>query len=240
MKQLIVNADDFGFSEAGDEAIRDLLEAGLITSASAVFNQKNTESALAYIRRRSERCFGIHLNLSEGQFLSDPARELVYTVSYAKFYLSLTLSDRLAYLQEIECQLDYGLQHFAATHLDGHHHIHTFPLYWLPVMRAACRRGLRYVRNTYTFFRGDDLYKVAARRVYRALLRRYGLRTTDYFFDLRYFIEHMAEVDRLPEDCSIEVMCHPQAGNEDYHFLASRDMRKIAGRFQLVSYATVR
>ena len=205
-----------------------------------LLNQKYSQPALAYASRRGERCFGLHLNLSEGRSMSDPARELAYTVSYATFYLQFSAGERAARMREIEYQLDYGLRHIAATHLDTHHHIHTFPLYWLPMMRAARRHGLRWVRNTYTFFSGDALHKLAARRVYRALLQHHGLRTTDYFFSLSYFIEHIGEIERLPENSTIEVMCHPQTGNRDYEILKSRDMQRIAGEFQLVSYATIR
>jgi predicted glycoside hydrolase/deacetylase ChbG (UPF0249 family) len=212
----------------------------MITSASVMLNQDNTRLALDYIRRRGEPRFGIHLNLSEGRFLSSPERELAYTVSHAKFYFSYSASDRAAYLEEIEHQLDYGLRHFAATHLDTHYHVHTFPLYWLPVMRAARRHGLRWVRNTYTFFGREAPYKAMARSGYRALLRRYGLSTTDYFFDLAYFIGHRGEIERLPRDCSIEVMCHPRAGNEDYDMLRSNDMKGLRAAFQLVSYGTIR
>lgn len=205
-----------------------------------MLNQVNTRSALDYVRRCGARCFGIHLNLSEGRFMSAPARELDYTVSYTKFYLTFGASERAAYLKEIEYQLDFGLQQFAPTHMDTHHHIHTFPLYWLPVMRAARKCGLRWVRNSYTFLSGDALYKIAARRAYRALLRRYGLRTTDYFFALSYFIEHCSEIMRLPENSTLEVMCHPQAGNEDYELLRSREMKRIAREFRVVSHTGIR
>lgn len=205
-----------------------------------MLNQKNSPPALDYVRRSGERCFGIHLNLSEGRFMSEPEREFDYTVSFAKFYLSFNAGDRASYLKEIEYQLDFGLQQFAATHLDTHHHIHTFPLYWLPMMRAARSKGLRWVRNTYTFFSGDAIYKRAARHGYRAFLRRHGLRTTDYFFSLPYFVEHIGKIECLPEGSTIEVMCHPQAGSEDYDLLKSRDMQRIAGGFRLVSYATIR
>jgi predicted glycoside hydrolase/deacetylase ChbG (UPF0249 family) len=67
MKRLIVNADDFGYSEGVVRGIIDLHQAGLLTSTSCMTNMPAWPQAAAYLREHPEFGAGVHLVFNEGQ-----------------------------------------------------------------------------------------------------------------------------------------------------------------------------
>ena len=66
MKQLIVNADDFGLTKRVSEAIVDVHRHGIVTSTTLMANGAAFEGAVALSRQMPRLGIGAHLNLSEG------------------------------------------------------------------------------------------------------------------------------------------------------------------------------
>ena len=66
MKNLIVNADDLGWTEGINRGIADAHRRGLVTSTSLLANGRAFQSGLAVHRDHSELGVGVHLNLSDG------------------------------------------------------------------------------------------------------------------------------------------------------------------------------
>ncbi len=66
MKQLIVNADDFGLTEQVSRGILDAHHEGIVTSATLMANGGAFENAVAMARREYDLGIGVHLNLTEG------------------------------------------------------------------------------------------------------------------------------------------------------------------------------
>ena len=76
MRQLIVNADDFGYTPGVNRAIVEASRAtggGLITSTSLLANGAAFDDAVELARRHAELDIGCHLNLVEGAPLAPPA-----------------------------------------------------------------------------------------------------------------------------------------------------------------------
>ena len=237
MNRLIINADDFGYGTSKNEAIKELLEKNIITSTTVMMNQPGTEDALQYARNCTVRSFGVHLNLSEGPFVSNPEEELRYRVNYNEFRWSFLRENYSAYIKEIDCQIKMATTNYHVTHLDGHFHIHTFPLLWWPIMRSARKHGIHWLRRPYTYFERDKIIKAAGKNMYGKLLSLNGLSTTNYFFDLSYFLMNVDQALHLPEGSVIEVMCHPDlSAGQDYELLKSAEVRKIFKRFDLISF----
>jgi len=66
MKQLIINADDFGLNEGVVQAICELFESGLISSTSCMTNKPAWPQAAAYLRRHPDYAAGVHLVFNDG------------------------------------------------------------------------------------------------------------------------------------------------------------------------------
>src|ERR1044071_2461422 len=66
LKQLIVNADDFGYTAGINRAIVDAHHTGMVTSTSLMANGAAFEDAIEHARRTPGLDIGCHLNLVEG------------------------------------------------------------------------------------------------------------------------------------------------------------------------------
>ena len=73
MKQLIVNADDFGLAESVNDGIIAAHDFGILTSASLLANGSAFAHAVASGLQYPGLSLGVHLNLSSGAPVSDAA-----------------------------------------------------------------------------------------------------------------------------------------------------------------------
>ncbi|MBX7221764.1 MAG: hopanoid biosynthesis-associated protein HpnK [Blastocatellia bacterium] len=156
MKRLIVNADDFGKTEACNQAIIRAHDQGILTSCSLMVSGEACEQAVELARSRPRLAVGLHLVLicgksalpsteipdlvdAEGNFSNDS-----FTAG-VKYYFSKTAREQLR--QEIWSQV----ARFAATglpfsHVDGHLHMHMHPAAFPILVEAAAHYGCRRVR----------------------------------------------------------------------------------------------
>jgi hypothetical protein len=73
VKRLIVNADDLGYSAGVDAGILRAHRYGIVTSASFMANQSHAERTAALVRGVPQLDVGVHLVITSGRPLSDPA-----------------------------------------------------------------------------------------------------------------------------------------------------------------------
>jgi hopanoid biosynthesis associated protein HpnK len=156
MKQLIVNADDFGLTKGVSEGILAAHRNGLVTSTTVMANGAAFSEAVAMSRRSPDLGIGVHLNLSEGRPVSPPstipslvdARERLH---WKPGRLWKALVNRQVRLDEIETELRAQIGKvvragIAPTHLDGHKHVHVLPGVSDRVIRLAREFSIRSVR----------------------------------------------------------------------------------------------
>ena len=142
---LIVNADDFGWTEGINEAIVDSHSRGIVTSATLLAGGAGANDAVRLAGSTPSLGVGVHLSYHFGGLLIDPRRlSAIYrndgTARYGTVRLWLTVSaSRWAreqlyehFRSQIAWVLDKGI---TPTHLDTHKHVH----YWPPVTRMLCR-----------------------------------------------------------------------------------------------------
>src|SRR5579871_2214342 len=72
MRNLIVNADDLGWSDGVNRGIAEGHRNGIVTSASLLANGVAFASALELARATRGLGVGVHLNLSDGPPCADP------------------------------------------------------------------------------------------------------------------------------------------------------------------------
>lgn len=130
--KIIINADDFGFSQSINDGIIDAYKEGLISSTTIMINMKYAEDAISRWKNNESLGLGLHINLTQGAPVSNNVKSLVDANNV--FYnhrkveneeVKVTYED--AYIEikaQIEKLLSYNVK---IDHLDYHHNIHLNP-----------------------------------------------------------------------------------------------------------------
>src|SRR5205085_5779357 len=124
LKQLVVNADDFGFTPDVNQGIVEAHRDGILTAATLMANGAAFEDALDLARQTPSLDIGCHLVLIGGRSLVTQ-KPLPATVPQ----LAAALARRaICPYNELKAQVrrivDSGIQ---PTHLDTHKHTHLAP-----------------------------------------------------------------------------------------------------------------
>lgn len=116
-RELIVNADDFGMSEAVNSGIIQAHEHGIVTSASLMVCRAGALEAGRYARAHPALSTGLHVDLGEW-ICRDREWQPAYVVA--------ALDDARAIAASVSRQLEaFGdLVGRAPTHVDSHQHVH--------------------------------------------------------------------------------------------------------------------
>ncbi|HET8569056.1 MAG TPA: ChbG/HpnK family deacetylase [Candidatus Limnocylindria bacterium] len=211
---MIVNADDLGRSAGVNEGIARAHREGIVTSATLMANAPGGAAAGTLARALPRLDVGVHLVLTFGRPLSDPARIRSLVERDGSFPKAPEAFVGTARADAGEALLEYRAQYGRAreligrepTHLDTHHWVHDEPALEDAVARLAEETGAA-VR-----IHGD---------AQRDRLRSRGIRTPDRFVrafqheghvDVRSLTRVLAGID----DGVSELMCHPgESGDAD-------------------------
>lgn len=215
---LIINADDFGFSQEVNEAICKSFEANIVSSTSLLVNTPGFADALDKINTHPllKNSVGLHINLVEGCPLSDlikrqkrfcdPSGKFAYQRNQAVFHLGA--EEKQAIGVEIKAQLDRALkQGISITHVDSHHGTHTewgISRIILDVLSDYKIKKVRIARNM-------GAQKGPFREVYKSAFNAYlkfrKFKRVDLFGDLEDFLYTSRQKSFANK--SIEIMVHP-------------------------------
>ncbi|MCS5692347.1 ChbG/HpnK family deacetylase [Cyanobium sp. FGCU-6] len=254
LQRLIINADDLGFSQQVNQSIEKALVHGWISSATLMANGPccNEGAALAH-RHQARAGFGIHLNLTEFQPLSDPSALATHGLLNEEGAFSGSIrqlkGDRdlmAACFRELDAQIrqarSLGVE---ISHFDSHHHVHTIP-WMLPVIRRLQQQhGIWRMRATMNVYgrrlhSTPPLTRILAKKAWSATCRLRGSRMPQVFTGLDVFLE---DSRRKPfqRSSSIELMCHPgQHGYEEDLALLERCQTIIeGGPYRLCSFKDI-
>ena len=222
MKQLVVNADDFGYTRDVNSGIIEAHRNGILTATTLMANGKEFDHAVELASGNPNLDVGCHLVLIGGKSLLRSGHP--FPQSLPEFLRRLALRQLNPYDElcaQVEKIIKAGIQ---PTHLDTHKHTHLA----LPVLKAVARLseefGIRWVRRPFDYpLSGGDPVPwrkrvlssglQAVRSYFHRTLSRHGCRTTDYFagFQLTGYLrtnELVALLRTLPEGLT-EFMCHP-------------------------------
>jgi len=156
MKQIIINADDFGFSAGINKGIIQSYKKGLTTSTSIVCNTANFEKSARALKKLGDIGKGIHLNISLGKPVlnqKDIGSLVNKNGCFEKNAYKLILNIILARVSkehikdEFEAQINKVLAKFGSiSHIDCHEHIHALPLVYPIVLKLARKYHIPFVR----------------------------------------------------------------------------------------------
>lgn len=210
MKNLIVNADDLGWTEGVNRGIAEAHRKGLVTSTSLLANGRAFASALEVVHANPALSVGVHLNLSDGPPTAKPddVRGLLNEVNCLEDgpeSLLLRIASRSLPLAEVEHEWDAQIQRvrdagIQPTHVDGHKHVQMLPGLFEIAVRLTKKHGIRAIRVSHEESKlravlttggqqtGVVLKQGVQARGLKLLARdaremagRAGLATTDYF-----------------------------------------------------------
>jgi chitin disaccharide deacetylase len=185
MRQLIVNADDFGLTTGVNRAISEAHCDGVVSSATLMANGPAFEDAVKTAKDDPSLSVGCHVVLIDGAPVSPAARlDTMLAVRSAepeKFYGSLSAFaaramlggfDREQLVEEITAQIrKIQAAGIEVTHLDSHKHAHIFPEILAAMLRAAKICGVRAIRSPFVPMKAIMAQQFAGKRV---LMKRYG------------------------------------------------------------------
>ena len=223
MKQLVVNADDFGFTRDVNAGIVEAHRNGILTATTLMANGEAFDDAVRLARETPSLDIGCHLVLVQGPGLPQTIPQLVQAVALGRIRVYEEL------VKQVGRIVDAGL---SPTHLDTHKHTHLLP----PVLDAVARISeefkIPWVRRPFDFplQPGGVGWKNRLMRLmsgrFRSALARHHCRTTDWFAGFRltgaYRSGDLVEVIRaLPEGVT-EFMCHPGRCGDDLRSARTR------------------
>jgi predicted glycoside hydrolase/deacetylase ChbG (UPF0249 family) len=253
-RRLVINADDFGMTSGINRGILEAFEAGALRSASIMPVMPGFEEAADAARRAGDALgVGLHVTLTAGrpltrcpslvdaetgEFLS--ARRLLVRA----YRGGVRWSDAVA---ECSAQLAFcratGVR---VTHVDGHHHVHAFPVIRDAVAHVARRERIRVRRRRPSegyWIRPAGARRLPALVALGLLARTLGdeppsLASADHFAGValvgsaRFEAELLRLLDRLPLGTT-ELMVHPGyvdgplPGGDRYRAGRERELRAL-------------
>jgi hopanoid biosynthesis associated protein HpnK len=156
MRNLIVNADDLGWTRGVNRGIIEAHRNGLVTSTTVLANGAAFEDGIRLARTMPGLGVGVHLNLSDGPPVLPPAEVPSLVASGGHFtggpqQLLLRLARRRLAVSEVEREWDAQIRKVRAagiepTHLDGHKHVHMLPKLLPVALRLAKKHSIACIR----------------------------------------------------------------------------------------------
>jgi hopanoid biosynthesis associated protein HpnK len=161
-RNLIVNADDLGWTAGVNRGIAEAHRNGILTSASLLANGAAFREAVELAKSLPNLGIGVHLNLSDGAPLTGPQMlsKLIlnnrgeFDGGPERLLLKMaTSSPAMSALARSDIEHEWNLQirrvrdaGITPTHLDGHKHVHMLPGLFEVALRLAKRHGIGAIR----------------------------------------------------------------------------------------------
>lgn len=155
-RRLIVNADDFGMSEAVNHAIIRAHREGVLTSASLMVTGAAAAAAVRLAKENPRLAVGIHLVAVMGRSAL-PQSEIPTLVDGAQNFSNNPTAAGLKYFfspaarRELRREIAAQFAMFHETglplsHVDGHLHLHVHPVIFNEALKQAIKYGARRMR----------------------------------------------------------------------------------------------
>lgn len=196
MTKLIINADDFGFSEAVNYGIISAHKFGVVSSTSVMANMPGFEHAMELIKENRNLGCGVHMTMScykpvfsnlkaivdkNGYFIRRITNEVIEKMDLDEIY-----NEFCAQIEKVRAKIDI-------THLDSHHHVHT-----LKNLRPVIERVLEKYDLP---IRGGFEYNLNYSKIIPLIDTFYGDNVSEDYF--------MKKIDYLKRYEIADIMCHP-------------------------------
>ena len=245
MGSLILNADDYGWNRATDEAVDRLAGLGTLSSTTVMVNMPCAEDVIGLQRAHPHLGIGVHLTLTQGEPVS-PRSEVPTLIGDDGDFLPLDeLTRRLRrgairrrdVAAELRRQLRRARQLVGhrLDHWDSHHAVHRFASLYGIFLDVCADEGLPAMRAHKHYWPGERLHtrhpsggarSTAIEAYYRFQLFRARRKFTTPRGLL--VLQNLSQLAILPVqeyDGVFEVLTHPATGTDGFSGTAMLDDR---------------
>jgi predicted glycoside hydrolase/deacetylase ChbG (UPF0249 family) len=208
MLRLIINAYDLGLTPGCNAGIVQALTTGIVSDTTIMINTDHAQAAVALLKESGISQAGLHLNLTFGVPVS-PLEEVPSLVDdNGRFHRKIAQSVKLLNPQEVELELRAQIAKFLSTglrltHLDSHHHAHSYPEL-LDIVVSLARQLNTPLRQTSA---------AVKQKIISA-----GVTTADNFslgfYEQGATRENLQQIILSHGDGVLEIMCHPAQGEK--------------------------
>ena len=227
MKQLVVTADDFGYSRNVNKAIIRCFKKGIVTSTSLLANTKYFDESVKLLKLNKNLDVGMHINLTEFKPLAK-AKSLTgkngdfigKKIWFSGYYEKADKNEVKAEINgQIIKALSSGLK---ITHINGHNHIHMLHNIFDIAVKSAKEYGIKYFRLPYETALNKEKVKLYSKiRTKNAIARLHaknkinknGLKAADAFYGGLYMKNmdygKIAAIFNSIKNGASELMVHP-------------------------------
>jgi hopanoid biosynthesis associated protein HpnK len=156
MSYLIINADDFGFSQGVNAAIIQAHEEGILTSTSLMVSGDAAQEAIALAKNNPHLAVGLHLVLVCGKSVLPPSQIPNLVDSQGNFsnnptQAGLNYQFNQATRAELRLEISAQLEKFRDSglnlaHVDGHLHLHVHPVILNILTEFAAEFQIKFIR----------------------------------------------------------------------------------------------
>lgn len=209
---VVINADDFGLTEGVCAGIVQAIEAGGVTSTTAMVCVPGAAPRLRRWAPRIAGQIGVHLQLTSGTPILPPesvpslvTKDGTFPARRKEIKYPKIPEIVAEWTAQIETLISIGIQ---PTHLDSHHHVHGLPGVF-PAFRELAKRYALPVRSMSTAMT-QQLQKFSIPYLDHTLTDWYGGELS-----VSSLVRVLEEGTREhPQARSFELMCHPGIADE--------------------------
>ncbi|TVQ44652.1 MAG: ChbG/HpnK family deacetylase [Gloeocapsa sp. DLM2.Bin57] len=253
MRKLIINGDDFGYSEQVNQGIIQAHEKGILTSTSLMVTGEAFTQGVALAKTHPNLGVGLHLVLVCGKSVLPP-EVIPHLVNdrgyfsdnpvYAGLWYQFNLATQEELRQEIKAQLDKFLDTgLSLTHVDGHLNLHLHPVILAILVELAQEYPIKFIRLpseelSLSLGKAGNVLRQLLMSPIFALLRRHGEKLLDRhkigYTDKVYGLLATSQVTEdyllgiIPEIKAdfVEIYSHPTVDNLEKMALISPRVKK--------------
>jgi len=224
IKEIIINADDFGLKSSVNKAIIESFNNGLINSTTLMANMPGFEEAVELAHKNHIlNNTGIHLTLTEGYPVTSDIQNtnLFYNENnydlkrHKKNLFFLTKDEKGKILKEFAAQIDKvknaGIR---ITHIDTHHHIDevwSVAYIILTLLKTYNIPSMRILNN---LNRSARTYKSGYRRLVNKFIKLNRANFSDFLGNQHEAISQLKNDQTFFDGKKLEIMVHPDYNNE--------------------------
>ncbi|EEH96606.1 MULTISPECIES: carbohydrate deacetylase [Clostridium] len=233
MKKVIINADDFGYSSAVNLGIIKSYKEGILTSTTLMANMPGRDEAIMLAKENPDLGVGGHLVLTCGKPLTKGTSLIdgngdFYSLAEYKKHRNEMCDEEI--FQEWSHQIDYLMDHgLQLTHLDSHHHVHSFPENLEVTKRIAEKYHLCF-RNVFGLEENIELPNQKKIKGFLDLMNHSAIRDLTIPFKenrTRCFEEIQTVLDQVADNEITELMVHPAYVDEILYFNSSFNIQRM-------------